>query len=325
MEQCSTQQLIRSTRAFDERVRYWKSRGLTPEEAEIRARKKNEMPSITTAPVSPFKRIINYPSKHRPINVYGLCLEQEKSSEPTQRQVQEVLTKLFESGQATLLNAHGEVIEPAEFKKGPPLQSAAGTRSEAEQLKSAVRLILPALQVIISSGLLMTATVKALGGLTLENLSIAILLETGVLSLFLTQSKSIWSKAAMRAGACALVILGFFVLHSQAHLDHNQWITKSVFGDDRVSSIKQTKVTLEESLKQLPATHRTARNELLAQIEKKQGELDSAQTVAVSGGQVSALEQIFLTWVVTRLALQLLNVFFAHSFIVQLRKEGFLT
>jgi hypothetical protein len=321
MEQCSTQELIRSTRAFDERVRYWKNKGLTPEQAEFRARKKNELSENLVLPMlSPKRRSHNF---FKPRAVGSLADSRRKEAEPTQAQIKEVLSKLFESGQATLLNSSGQVIEPTEFKREVTVTNT--KRSDSEQIRMVLVLFLPALQVLTSSSLLIAATVKALGGWSLENFSIAMLLETGVLSLFLTQSKCIWKKLAMRCGAIGLVLLGFFLLHTTANADQYRRITQAVSSADDVSSIKKTKDKLDKDLEGLPATHRTARNELLSQIEAWDNKLAAAKATNAQGSGVEALQQIFMSLTLMRLALQLLNVFFGHSLLERLKKEGFLT
>lgn len=320
MEQCSTLDLIKSTRAFEERVRYWKNKGLTHEEAEVRARKKSESPSNINTPRHLSRRIIRHPPKIRPLNNY-INSTPLSIPEPTEDQVQEVLSKLFETGQATLLNEQGQVIRPERFSS----RKEQTDTSESKKGSSVLRVAFPAIQVMATSGLLFFATIKALGGFTLENAVITFVLESGFLSLALTKSKSEWATAGMRLGAAAIFALGFFLLHSGANLDHNRQITQSVSSNDKVSSIKRTKEKLEADLQELPATHRTARNELLGKIDAKQAELDSAQSLAMSTGEVGAMERFWITLLVTRLTLQLLNVFFGHNLISQMRKEGLLT
>jgi hypothetical protein len=182
-----------------------------------------------------------------------------------------------------------------------------------------------AAQLIISSALLVYATVRALGGPSVEHFAVAILLETGVISLFLTQSKCIWKKLAMRIGAVCLVLLGFFLLHTTANADQYRKITQAVSSADDVSSIKKTKDKLETDLAELPATHRTARNELLSQIETWDAKLAAAKANNAQGSGVEALQQIFMSLTLMRLALQFLNVFFGHLLLERLKEEGFLT
>jgi hypothetical protein len=320
MEQCSTLDLIKSTRAFEERVRYWKNKGLTHEEAEVRARKKNDSHSTLNTPRYLSRRIVRHPPKIRPFNSHTNST-QLNIPEPTEEQVQEVLSKLFETGQATLLNEQGQVIRPEKFSN----RVEPDNTSERRKGNSVLRVAFPAIQVLATSSLLFFATIKALGGFTLENVAITFVLESGFLSLGLTKSKSEWATAGMRLGAAAIFLLGFFLLHSGANLDHNRQVTQSVSSNDKVSSIKRTKEKLEADLQALPATHRTARNELLGKIEAKQTELDEAQALAMSTGEVGALERFWVTLLVTRLTLQLLNVFFGHNLISQMRKEGLLT
>lgn len=320
MEQCSTHTIVKSSRAYDERVRYWhKKKGLSLEEATMMASRKDDMQKLPVRSIKTFMRPrLQTKPKLRPV-VAKPDYSTFTPTEPTDEQVQEVLSKLYETGQATLLNSSGQVVRPEQFKSPANQQSR-----DAEEIRKLITLGFPAIVVAASSSLLISASIKALG-FTIEGVTTAILLEIGILTLAIARAQSRLMGLLFRLGALALVILSFFLLHTTANHEHHSRIAQVTGTDSRVASLEATKKVLIAKLDQLPATHRTSTNELLSQINANDLKIEAARKAVEGAGKVEVLEHQFWVQTALRLALLALNVFFAHRFIAQLRSEGILS
>jgi len=316
MDKNSTRALVRATKAFEERVRYWHGKGLTLAEAEIRAEIKIDHVSKPRIP----RRI---PKKRIPIIPQSLAIrgsmesEDSEVPEPTQQQVNDVMERLIGSGQATLLNESGQIIP---FKRRSK-QSQTSVSFNRDELKTLLNLGFPAIVVLVSSSLLIAATVKAFG-YTIEGFAMSILLEIGILTLGVSSAKSLYSLFAMRGAALALALLSFLLLHNNAKKALQFEIASMTSTDGRVASLESIGKSLEKKLDELPSTYTTGRDRIVEALNSNIEKISAARAAAAKNSDVETLQQSFEVNHFTRLALLLLNVFFAHRFVAQLKEEG---
>jgi hypothetical protein len=161
--------------------------------------------------------------------------------------------------------------------------------------------------------------VKALG-YTAEGFAMAMLLEIGIITLSVASAKSLYSLLAMRGSAFALALLSFLLLHNNADQAHHAEIASMTENDSRVRSLESIGKSLEITLSELPATYTTGRDKILNSINQNMEKIAAARAAAANSSDFETLQQSFTVKIFTRVALLLLNVFFAHRVVVQLRE-----
>jgi low affinity Fe/Cu permease len=307
----------RATKAFRERVYYWRKKGLSEDDAVTRASQ-----SLSKRHLKSVKSDENLEARKpgsqktwKPENLDDQELPQSPppppiiaAHEPSQEEVDWEIERLLRSGSVTLVGDGQAKVLP--FKKPENLETRKS--GSGDHLAFLVRLVLPVTCTLAASGLLMMKTAAALGG-SHEAWVQAVLIEVGITCLSLRRATSVWSFLAYRMAALALVCLSVFLLQTSSLREHAAKVHQVVTSNDRVTDLVGIKESLTAQLAALPVSYVTKREQLTADLKRIADELAIIKKETREGGEVSVLNQVYLAESLIRLALVALSIFFAHQ------------
>ncbi len=316
----------RQNRAFKARLSYWLKKGLPYEIALSRAELRDHLsreplklvkalptPGMTEKAFSPTLENLGLRK--------SVCQESPSESESLPISRKSERQKICHLSENLLTESRRSELSAVQISwsspqkvRFEPLNFPASTSDQKDFSKSSFNPVetFLSLTIVVAASWILVFSSAEVFGFTLHGWLKAILLELGILGLFLYESKDDLKKWGSRLASAALICLSFFVLHTGVQKNSAQQLSTAAASSENLTLLRQDRSRLISAHDALPETHVTKRNVLMMEVQKLSDRIEMGKAKASESLEVKVIQSSHMVETLMRLVLIFLNLIFSH-------------
>jgi len=178
--------------------------------------------------------------------------------------------------------------------------------------KNAAQMLISAAIIIAATALLVSSSLEVLG-YSWQGWAKCLLLELGIIVLFIFNAESKFQQFLMKATFVFLVVVSFFVLHTGVETSRDRAHDTASASDETLKGLRGERDRYQAAHDVLPVSYISKRYELLAKVSALN--LDIRKTSDKLNQSFSVIDLNHTTEMMIRCVLLLLNLIFSHKLI----------